>query len=188
MYQHTNTNKTGLVKKRDVDNRSGQMVLRVDEHDYCDRIDEVILSTIQNNKCHIPMTGEIEVDAIIISDYDKGFLLEDDIKFICENNTNVFVDTKKRLGKWIVDCDYLKINDLEYEQNKDFFETPGNHHILKKTIITKGRNGCGYDPIFIPKNEKKTFGQMPFSKKYKMDHRSKAFKKLKNFFKRSVLD
>jgi bifunctional ADP-heptose synthase (sugar kinase/adenylyltransferase) len=90
------------------------------------------------------MTGEIEVDAIIISDYDKGFLLEDDIKFICENNTNVFVDTKKRLGKWIVDCDYLKINDLEYEQNKDFFETPGNHHILKKTIITKGRNGCEF--------------------------------------------
>ncbi len=52
----------------------------------------------------------------------------------------------------------------------------------------KGRNGFGYDPIFIPKNEKKTFGQIPFSKKYKMDHRSKAFKKLKNFFKRSVLD
>ena len=38
----------------------------------------------------------------------------------------------------------LKINDLEYEQNKDFFETPGNHHILKKTIITKGRNGCEF--------------------------------------------
>ena len=28
--------------------------------------------------------------------------------------------------------------------NKDFFETPGNHHILKKTIITKGRNGCEF--------------------------------------------
>ena len=138
------TNKNSIKKIRYVDDKSNQMVLRVDEHDYCDRIDEVILSTIQNNKCHIPMTGEIEVDAIIISDYDKGFLLEDDIKFICENNTNVFVDTKNRLGKWIVDCDYLKINDLEYEQNKDFFETPGNHHILKKTIITKGRNGCEF--------------------------------------------
>ncbi len=47
----------------------------------------------------------------------------------------------------------------------------------------KGRNGFGYDPIFIPKNRKKTFGEMKLSKKYKMDHRFEAFKKLKNFFK-----
>ena len=45
----------------------------------------------------------------------------------------------------------------------------------------KGKNGFGYDPIFIPNNEKKTFGQMPFSKKYRMDHRFKAFKKIKKF-------
>ena len=44
-----------------------------------------------------------------------------------------------------------------------------------------GKNGFGYDPIFIPNNEKKTFGQMPFSKKYKIDHRFKAFKKIKKF-------
>tara|TARA_B100000886_G_scaffold307450_1_gene240486 strand:+ start:263 stop:862 length:600 start_codon:yes stop_codon:yes gene_type:complete len=44
-----------------------------------------------------------------------------------------------------------------------------------------GKNGFGYDPIFIPNNEKKTFGQMPFSKKYRMDHRFKAFKKIKKF-------
>ena len=45
----------------------------------------------------------------------------------------------------------------------------------------KGKNGFGYDPIFIPNNEKETFGQMPFSKKYRMDHRFKAFKKIKKF-------
>ena len=45
----------------------------------------------------------------------------------------------------------------------------------------KGKNGFGYDPIFIPNNEKKTFGQMSFSKKYKMDHRFNAFKKIKKF-------
>ena len=45
----------------------------------------------------------------------------------------------------------------------------------------KGKNGFGYDSIFIPNNEKETFGQMPFSKKYRMDHRSKAFKKIKKF-------
>ena len=44
-----------------------------------------------------------------------------------------------------------------------------------------GKNGFGYDPIFIPNNAKKTFGQMSFSKKSRMDHRFKAFKKIKKF-------
>ena len=45
----------------------------------------------------------------------------------------------------------------------------------------KGNNGFGYDPIFIPKNKKKTFGEMSPSQKYKMDHRYNAFKKIKKF-------
>ena len=45
----------------------------------------------------------------------------------------------------------------------------------------KGRNGFGYDPIFIPKNRKKTFGEMKFLQKSQMDHRFKAFKKIKKF-------
>jgi len=45
----------------------------------------------------------------------------------------------------------------------------------------KGKNGFGYDPIFIPKNEKLTFGQISPKKKYKIDHRYKAFKKIKKF-------
>ena len=46
----------------------------------------------------------------------------------------------------------------------------------------KGTNGFGYDPIFIPNNYKKTFGQMKSSEKYKIDHRFQAFKKIKKFF------
>ena len=45
----------------------------------------------------------------------------------------------------------------------------------------KGKKGFGYDPIFIPKNKKKTFGEMKFSEKYKIDHRFAAFKKIKKF-------
>ena len=45
----------------------------------------------------------------------------------------------------------------------------------------KGKNGFGYDPIFIPKNKKKTFGEMSSSQKYKMDHRYNAFRKIKKF-------
>jgi len=47
--------------------------------------------------------------------------------------------------------------------------------------IPKGKNGFGYDPIFIPKNKKKTFGEMKSSQKYKIDHRYKAFKKIRKF-------
>ena len=46
-----------------------------------------------------------------------------------------------------------------------------------------GKRGFGYDPIFIPLNKKITFGQMLKSKKIKMDHRYKAFQKLKKKIK-----
>jgi len=45
----------------------------------------------------------------------------------------------------------------------------------------KGNNGFGYDPIFVPKNKKETFGEMKSSEKYKIDHRFEAFKKIKKF-------
>ena len=44
-----------------------------------------------------------------------------------------------------------------------------------------GKKGFGYDPIFIPLGSKKTFGQMSPKKKYKIDHRFKAFQKIKKF-------
>jgi len=45
----------------------------------------------------------------------------------------------------------------------------------------KGKNGFGYDPIFIPQKKIKTFGEMKPSQKYKIDHRCQAFKKIKKF-------
>jgi len=46
----------------------------------------------------------------------------------------------------------------------------------------KGKNGFGYDPIFIPNSKKITFGEMKPLQKYKIDHRFKAFKKIKKLF------
>ena len=46
----------------------------------------------------------------------------------------------------------------------------------------KGKNGFGYDPIFIPNGHKRTFAEMSKSYKYKIDHRAKAFKKIRRFF------
>ena len=49
------------------------------------------------------------------------------------------------------------------------------------SLKPKGKNGFGYDPIFIPNKGTKTFGEMIPSKKYKLDHRYQAFKKIKKF-------
>ncbi|MDC0445587.1 RdgB/HAM1 family non-canonical purine NTP pyrophosphatase [Candidatus Pelagibacter sp.] len=49
------------------------------------------------------------------------------------------------------------------------------------SVKPKGKNGFGYDPIFIPKNKRKTFGEMNSLQKYKIDHRFNAFKKIKKF-------
>ena len=49
------------------------------------------------------------------------------------------------------------------------------------SIESKGTNGFGYDPIFIPRGQRKTFGEIKPAKKYKMDHRYFAFKKLRKF-------
>ncbi len=48
---------------------------------------------------------------------------------------------------------------------------------ISKKII--GKKGFGYDPIFIPNYQKKTYGQISQIKKVKIDHRYEAFKKLK---------
>ena len=45
----------------------------------------------------------------------------------------------------------------------------------------RGKNGFGYDPIFIPNKKNKTFGEMGKSQKYRLDHRYQAFKKIKKF-------
>ena len=46
---------------------------------------------------------------------------------------------------------------------------------------SRGKNGFGYDPIFIPKNKIKTFAELLPKDKYKIDHRFVAFKKIKKF-------
>ena len=72
---------------RSVDERTNQILLRIDENDKCKPINHTTLTnTIFSN-----------YDAIIVSDYDKGFLTEDDINFISNSHPLTFLDTKKKL-------------------------------------------------------------------------------------------
>ena len=68
-----------------------------------------------------------------------------------------------------------------YENNKILKKSNGKIEGFISSLI-KGKKGFGYDPIFIPRGKKITFGEMRPSLKYKIDHRSKAFKKIKKFF------
>ncbi len=68
-----------------------------------------------------------------------------------------------------------------YQPGKKIISSKGKIEGFISPII-KGKNGFGYDPIFIPEKKKITFGEMQASEKYKIDHRFKAFKKIKKFF------
>ena len=72
---------------------------------------------------------------------------------------------------------------LSYKTNNQKIVTVQGKLKGKISSSIKGKNGFGYDPIFIPLNKKITFGQMSKLKKIKMDHRFVAFQKLKKKIK-----
>ena len=129
------TNISKIKKTRYVDTRSGQMAMRVDENDQCTRYKGVY--------------EIVDYDAIIISDYCKGFLTEVDIEAFAERATcPVFLDTKKQLGKWCKKIDFIKINEFEHKKN---FETIPNYpSLINKLIITRGSKGCEYKNKLYP--------------------------------------
>ncbi len=63
--------------------------------------------------------------------------------------------------------------------NEEIFEGIVNGTI---TWPMRGRDGHGYDPIFVPDGHKKTFGEMTNFEKNKISHRSIALKKFISFY------
>ena len=82
-------------------------------------------------------------------------------------------DKKKKntKAKFICSLTLIFASDL-------FFTTTGEiHGNISNNML--GKNGFGYDPIFVPNGYSLTFGQMGKKQKMLMDHRFIAFKKLK---------
>lgn len=135
------TNITEIKKIRYVCSKYNHILLRVDENDKCENINDKVLGNIQWS----------EFDAIVISDYNKGFLKELDIEFISKQHPLVFLDTKKKLGSWANNISYIKINYQEYLNNLDIINL--NSILENKTIVTRGKYGCDFQKKNYPTKE-----------------------------------
>lgn len=100
-----------------------------------------------NNMCKfIKDDFNFKYDVIVVSDYDKGFLTEEDITHICNCNENVFLDTKKVLGDWSKNAKVIKINNHEFSRSpKEITD------ILKdRLVVTCGGKGCVFGGSSFP--------------------------------------
>ena len=87
-----------------------------------------------------------------------------------------------------------KVKNIDKGTNAQFVSSltikwPDGNKITETGVIKgnltdiKGKNGFGYDPIFIPKGYSKTFAEMNYKEKLKIDHRKIAYEKLLNKIK-----
>ena len=103
-----------------------------------------------------------------------------------KNNFNLAI---KKIFKAInnINNEWKDINKARFVCNMTLYWPGGkslsSQGIVKGKIshIKKGKNGFGYDPIFIPYGFNKTFGEMQLKEKASIDHRFKAYSKIKKF-------
>ena len=136
------TQEEEIVKTRYIDERTNFLLLRIDANDKTSSIAKNVLNKILNNH----FDGK-KYDAIIISDYCKGFITEEDIELIATRNSSIFLDTKKILGEWCNDVTFIKINHTEYDRTKHTIDYLG---LYGKMIITRSDEGCEYNNVLYP--------------------------------------
>jgi bifunctional ADP-heptose synthase (sugar kinase/adenylyltransferase) len=134
------SNDINIYKTRFVDQHHNYILLRVDENDKCELISDEELDLDYN-----------DFDAVIVSDYCKGFLDEKTLQKISTLHPLTFLDTKKVLGSWAEGFTFIKINSQEYERSKHFLNK--NKKLKEKTIITRGPRGCEFRNKIYPTKE-----------------------------------
>ena len=90
------------------------------------------------------------------------------------NQDNISLVLQQMNGKTERSARFVTV--ITFFDGKTFQQVEG---ICKGSIATaqKGNDGFGYDPIFIPENDTRTFAEMNLSEKNKFSHRKKAFAK-----------
>ena len=120
--------KGNITKTRYVNKDTNELYLRLDENDITNRINIIDLPDLT------------KYDTVVISDYCKGFLTEEDIAKIASLHSLVILDTKKKLGNWCKDITFIKVNRQEFQNN--FGVIKENDWLFDKIICTLDRGGA----------------------------------------------
>ena len=109
------------VKTRYIDNKTNQLLLRIDENDTCDRIGCLMDRVESISKAGYKGGHMIEkCDAVVVSDYCKGFLSNQDLVDIGNMFELSILDTKRLLTQSVLDAyNFIKLNEHEFEQNDE---------------------------------------------------------------------
>jgi bifunctional ADP-heptose synthase (sugar kinase/adenylyltransferase) len=135
----TNTNWQDIQKIRFIDYKTNHMIMRLDK---CDKKYKPAGSKVKSIKYQ-------NYDAIIISDYNKGFLTEKDIEYVSNMHDYVFLDTKKILGQWCNKIKFIKINQHEYNLSVNNLDAK----IENKLVVTLGPQGARHNNVIYPVQE-----------------------------------
>jgi D-beta-D-heptose 7-phosphate kinase/D-beta-D-heptose 1-phosphate adenosyltransferase len=131
--------RSGITKIRYVDIKSNYILLRIDNDNTSESIEQTSLLNVG------------DYDLVIISDYNKGYLKTSDIEFILSHSKLSFIDTKKPIDNWILNASYVKINEAEYNNVQNNTATLKILEKKKKLIKTIGENGTQFNgKIFKP--------------------------------------
>lgn len=118
------------VKTRYVDESSGYILLRVDGNDKVEK------NNVVQGSCLL------HYDVVVVSDYNKGFLSEDDLVYIASNSKYSILDSKKILSKRVFDkFSLIKMNEKEFNNNISLAKGRDN------VIVTLGAAGMFYKNI-----------------------------------------
>ena len=133
---YTSTHPEEIIKTRYIDEKSNQQIMRYDEE-----------PKIEPLSFEFPDEWKSTYDALVISDYDKGFITQEKL-FELSNwfQGPVFIDTKKTC---IPGNAFIKVNESEFEKI--------THFIPDNMIVTKGGEGTEYQGKLYPAEKVNVF-------------------------------
>ena len=131
-----------ITKTRFVEKKSNHMFLRLDDG-------EKNISKVELIDERIGELGHFNI--VIVSDYDKGFMTNDDLLTIGKNSKISILDSKRKLSKEIVNSfTFVKLNEKESLQNSDLLE-------CKNILVTLGSKGTKFnDEVYPSPNPQET--------------------------------
>lgn len=125
------TNHEQITKTRYVEEKSNQMLLRVDSNDKV------------GNAFDIKKVDFDSYDAVVVADYDKGFLTLNDIQEISKLAKLSFIDTKKVIEhNFFANYTFVKMNEVEWENCLKHGAVYNEWE--SKLIVTMSERGCMY--------------------------------------------